>query len=770
MKKLLVLLLILLSVYSSVFSQRTGEMMIQGKLCSYDTLVHRHIAPGVTLTQFQFNKILVSSQVYKMKAHLIAIDMTNKYNSFTPYLSKDQYFAISTQKQEVKRRKDLGLKPIATMTGGGFIQSNGNLNTATAYEVSGSMVSNGQVKYQDGGSRVNFYVDASRTMHVGKTRLSAYVKCGEDTYTIGQVNHHRDKVDTSEHITLFCNGIPRSNASDTKKSIGIDVRVKLVDADCIKTGKPTKCKVVEVLDGCYHSIANGEAILSGIGAAESYLRKLSIGSEITISLDYVNENGEAVDVQEQLTNLFGYCIKDGVVQEYATKNYAICAIGYSKDGKTCYWADLEISTNSNAPCICLADLMKGAGAYDAMWLDGGPSAEMTVDGEFITTNSIGYGFNGRYIPAGFMIFSEAPQDNTISTIELQNPSKIVVYPNSVVKPVAYGYNQYGEMIDNNACLNSNVEMTCTQGLGTIANGVFTAKNSGSGFIYIKAKSSGETVSIPVEVIKKRKLKITPESLFTGEFRKCQVRLSLIEDGVTTPVNPNDAVWSADGRRTVSSCDGGLVVPYADGKTNVYAEYDGLRDTMRVVVENLEVLVDSIDYTDEIEDASYPEITLRSVPHYFSVSVSGTPETQATIYYSAGETMRSTTIEIPVSGIGESDVVLDYDSIDTYPVTVEYVTGTDNEGRQYEIKRLVSFYKEWNSINSSVLDDTEMMIVERDGKLILRNVSDMQKKGALRIYQTNGALMGEYKYNIAPKSEKAVCKFPDYPFITNVGAK
>lgn len=766
MKRTAVFFLLMMFAVSS-FAQRTGKMMIQGSECEYDTLVHRHIAPGVTLTQYQFPKIPIAKQVYKMKAHLITVDMTNKYNSFTPYLSKGQHFAISTQKQEVKRQKELGLKPIATMTGGGFNQSNGDVTTATAYEVTGSLVTKGEVKYQNSGSRVNFYVDADRTMHVGSTKLSGSVTSNGKSFTIDQVNHHRDKADGSQLITLFCNGVPRSNAAPTKRDKGVDVRVKLVDAKCVASGKETKCKVTEILNGCYHTLASDEAILSGTGNAETYLRTLSVGDEVSIKLDFVDASGKTIDVQEQLTNLFGYCIKDGEVQEYSTKNYAICAIGYSEDGKTCYWADLEISTNSNAPCICLADLLKATGAYNAMWLDGGPSAEMTVDGEFITTNSIGYGFNGRYIPAGFILYSEAPDDNTISTIELANPSKQTVYPNQTIKPTAYGYNQYGEMITSNACQNADVEMYCTEGIGTVTNGVFTAAKPGEGYIYIKVKSSGAVVSIPVEVIRNRRLNIEPKYLFTGEARQCQVKLSVTEDGVKTSIDPANAEWSQNGFRTVKSSTAGLIVPYADGRTNVYAQYEDLRDTMTVVVENLVELVDSIDYTTEIDDPTYPEIQLRSVPHYFQARISGTPETQATLYYVTGTTPRSQTIDIPASGNALMTVVLDYDSVSTYPVIVDYVTGTDEEGREYDVTSLVSFYKEHTAINDITTHDASLTLFDNAGKLAVRNGSDRQKRGTIRLYQPDGAMMGEYRFVVAPYSETVVCDFPKYPFVTKI---
>lgn len=661
--------ILMLGLQVVCLAQGSGKMVIRGKECCYDTLLHRTIAPGTTLTQYQFNNIPIEASTYKMKAHVITIDMTNPYNSFTPYLAKNKYFEANAQSQEVAiRKREYGLKPVATMTGGGFVMPSSETSKLKAYEVVGSVVTNGEIKYETSDGNINCYTDKNKISHIGKTFLQGTLTANGNTYTIGQVNHCRDVVDSKELITLFCNGINISRSVDA--NTGTDVKVKLIDTSTITSGTNIQCKVLNVIDGCCNTFNTGEAILSGVGKAAEFLKTLKTGDDVTINLSYVDANKNLVDVQDQITNFFGYCIKDGEVQPYDTKNYAICVIGNSEDGKTSYWADLEISSNSNAPCICLADLLKNIGVYEAMWLDGGPSAEMTVDGKYITNNSIGIGFEGRYIPAGYILYSTAPDDNTVTRVELDNPSERTVHIGDKISLNLYGYNQYDEMIQENAINNSAVQITCTDGLGIIEKGIFTAKAIGNGYIYVKVNGSDNVISVPVNVIEKHILTAYPQKVFTGEGRACQIKLTYTTDAGTTEIDPSAATWTKAGKYVLTSCENGLIEPFESGKDNVFVTYDGVSDTIAVEVENLSEEVASLDLTYRISHPTYIHIQIPSVPRYFKADISGTIGSTVTLSYSLGSgQIINENVTIGEDGTASVTVPLDYDAVDTYPVTI-----------------------------------------------------------------------------------------------------
>ena len=717
----------------TIHAQRSGNMNIGDAEATYDTLVHRHIAPGATYTQFQFDKIKAGQFAYKMKVHLVTIDITNPYNSFSPYLAKDEYHNVSKQHTDVKLKKSQGLKPVASITGGGFIQSNADLTTHTAYEVAGALVENGKILYENSKAKRTLYIDDK--VHIGTPTFAGSVAYGSKTHAIGQINHHRDHYDGAGQISLFCNGIGKSLCSDAKASSGVDVKVRLRSKDYIGVGD-TECEVIEVMDGCCHTMNQDEAILSGAGDAEAFLRGLKKGDDITISLGYKNEMGEKVDVQQQVTQLFQYGIYDGQIRPSDMSNYAICVVGCSEDGMTLYMGDLEISDSSNAPVQLLLEFLHEIGIYNVLSLDGGPSAEMTIDGEYVTTNSIGHGFNGRYIPAGLMLYSTAPNDDNISSIECTNNHALLLRKGDTFEPVVYGYNQYYEMIDNDARTSSAIEITCSESIGMMDEDGYTfiATSNGTGEITIRVKSTGYFITIPVTVTDNRQLNITPDFVFTGEGRECQVGVDMMVNGTRTPVKASDVEWSTNNGHVISSCEGGLIVPYIDGYAELYAEYAGLKDTILVYVENLDYDTDMLELAKDADASTMTGLHIPSVPYAFSIDLYSNVDDSICITYTTGtDTCQIGNDNARKGDVWQCYITLDREKISTYPVDICHVTGKGD----ITIQSLKAYYSITGDIDKDgrvgYTDLAELIaIYNRHDASLYSPIADLDKDGAITI--------------------------------------
>lgn len=693
------------------FAQRTGKMLVGDGVCTYDTLVSRRIAPGAVYTEFQFNDIRVNYYPRTMRVHLITIDVTNPYNSFATYLANDTYYAQNKQSQEVAFEKSRGLKPVASMTGGAFWQSALPNATMEGNEMEGTVVSNGIIKYESSDSGRKFYMD--NLAHIGNTKLVASVKCGEKSLPITQINHYRDRV-TSQTLALFCNGIPKSKCAEDKQKLGVDVRVRLTDNINIKKGVTT-CEVIAVLDGCEHSIGDKEAILSGTGGAETFLRGLNVGDNVTIDIDYVDELGESIDMQQQVMRFGSYGVKDGQIIPSSQTNYADCLLGVSQDGKTMYMADFENSPNSNAPVNCFLQFMQQIGSYNAMGLDGGPSAEMTIDGAFVTTNAVD-GFEGRYIPGGLMLYSTAPTDNVIADFDCMNSLPKTIKVGEMYAPMLYGFNKYGEMINKDAKSSSDILIECSAEIGAIAGDgcTFVAATPGVGYVSITAKSSGKTLSVPITVVDNCRLIVSPDYVFTGNGRACQLDVSYYYNGKVSQVNPKEVKWSYYDNGTIASCDNGLIVPGNEGSGVVYAEYSGVSDTVAIYVENVNDGVDYIDLTRNLEYGDVENIHLPSVPYSFALDVKANADGVMTLEYKLGEQ----TYEVKSGTIKKDStwhcvVELDRDAISTYPVTLVSITST---GRRYYCSKLIAYYTSMTDLKDKVVriecvDDARVMLKE-----------------------------------------------------------
>lgn len=740
MKRLFLFAIIVVSVVFSAMAERTGTMNIRGVACQYDTLIHRHVGPGVTYTQFQFYNMNIGGSIpYKMRTHLFTIDMTNQYNRLSPYQAKDVFFDNVTQTQEVNRRKKLGLKPFASVNGIDFVQSP-PLSTEpyTYMETRWNLVEEGYIWYEEDTPRVRYYTDASRKGNIGGLTMKAKVTSSKGVSAeIGQINHYRDHARKNNKLALFCNGVGK--AKDTRPKDGVEV---ILQGDGIHVGD-NQLSVVQKKAGCGTSIPKGQCVITGVGTElEAFLNSLEEGETVTIEIDYVDSVGNTVVPSNTYTSFIANCVKNGEPYGDPRTNVAYSATGVSKDGNTVYLADLEISAYSNPPLRCLEDFLIEVGAWNACYNDGGPSAEMTVDGKFVTNNSIGMGFNGRYCPNGIMVYSIAPDDNEVVSIECADPSLKKLSTGSSFPLQLYGYNQYGEMIDDQAALNAKVEISCPKELGTISSdGMFTATKAGTGVITIGVKNHGMQVTIPVDIDNRRELIISPANVFTGEDRTVQLSAQLLEGTEFTDIDPALISWDADDNYVVLDCSNGLVVPYMDGYSTITATYQGLSATATVEVENLEEYgTEYIDLTDQLSASGNFDLHLPSVPHSIYVEVSPVRDEPVILKYTAGETDLEKVIETNGAGsINQETIVLDYDAADAYPVTVDRVSPADTE-----IKRLIAVYTKepYTGISDLHVDKSSHFEFSRLGEsLTLINCSSATDVN-VSVYSLSGVKLAE----------------------------
>lgn len=740
MKRFLLFAFIAVTVVFSAVAERLGTMNIQGVACQYDTLVYRHVGPGVTYTQFQFRNMMIGGSIpYKMRMHLLTIDMTNQYNQLSPYMSEGQFYGTERQDKEVEAEKKLGLKPFASVNGVAFIQSPAMIWEPYTYmETQYNLVREGLVLFEEDATRVRYYTDASNHGNVGGLTMKAKVTSAKgSSFGIGQINHHRDFARKNNKLALFCNGMDK--AKDTNPTAGVEV---FLQGDDIKVGM-NSLEVVKKKAGCGAPIQNGQCVITGAGTEqEAFLNSLQEGETVTIDIEYVDAAGNAVVPSNTYNSFIADCVKNGVACGNSMTNYACSATGVSKDGNTVYLADLEISMYSNVPLRCLEDFLIEVGAWNAFYHDGGPSAEMTVDGKFVTNNSIGMGFNGRYIPNGIMVYSVAPDDYELVSVECADPSPKKLSLGESFSLNLYGYNQYGEMIDEQAVQNNKVEINYPKELGTVSSdGKFTATHVGEGVITVGVKNQGVQVSIPVVVENETYLIITPSNVFTGENRKVQLSAKYVSGTEVEDVDPDLIAWYSDDEYVVSDCENGLVTPFMDGFATITAYYQGISATATVEVENLEEEgTEYIDLTDQLSASGNFDLQLPSVPHSIYVEIKPARDESVVLIYTAGETDLEKVIETNGAGsINQETIVLDYDAADTYPITVNRVSPADAE-----IVRLIAVYTKepYTGISNLHVDKSSLFEFSRSGEsLTLINCSSATDV-FVSVYSLSGVKLAE----------------------------
>lgn len=738
MKKIFATLMLLCAVLA-VNAQQKGNMTINKKNAEYLIEKQYRIGPGAVYSKYRFSDI--APYGYKMVVNVIEIDQTNPYQKQAPYLAEGAYFKSSTQVNEYKRQQRLGNKPLASVMTNPFTQVTTGSELMPDWSVVRGLAIDGAVCHSYSG--LNFYIDSNNKAYTGNLSMAVSVtSSAAGTISIGNINRVRSN---SSAPTLFCNGFAKSRDTKANSNKGAEAVLQLVDANVVGCGT-TKAVVREKKSGSGNSFSDGYAIISGSdGAALDFVNKLNVGDEVTITVSCVDALKNEVSLKQLASPLFGYGVLEGVAQPSEMAGYAQCALGVSKDGNTSYWIEMDnVQGQSDASVSVMNQFMQQIGIYNAILMDGGPSAEMQVAGEWVSVNSLGSGFAGRAIPSAMMLYSLAPDDNTVNEVAVVDKEAYVKI-NIPYTPSFYSYNKYGDIVNVTSANNNFWYLEFDGDCGKVsADGKsFVATSVGEGDLSVCVKSSGKKSTMHIYVSNVSGVTLEPQKFYTSEGRGAQATLYLnFNDGSRVAVDNNEVEWTTSDR-WVATCDDGFILPEQDGEAEITAAYDGMNDICKVEVKNVEE--DIIDLTPLITDAGNINIVLEGTPIYVKTVL--TPKRSGNGYFSYvnGEGQAKSKMFWCNNDGKEMEFKFepDYDDTATYPLTISDINVGGGSNDDYlTLHSMKVFYKDVPDGIQSVGDDNRSPVsVARnaDGSLKV-NVRGGAGAAKCDVYSMDGRLL------------------------------
>lgn len=590
----------LISVLSLVCSlaalAQGGEMTFDGEKAAYEILNDRRVGPGTKYTEYYFNNI--GSHHYSMRALVVEIDNANQYTYQSPYMANydnnQRYHEANTKSAEYEwqdaNSATTGRRPIATVMSGAFTQDSHD-NKSVVNEVGGGLVCNGIMHYMPQSNALHYYVDGNGNARIGVLRCNPVVTAANaGEHSIAVYNRMRSNV--PDGITLFANGYGRRRSFRTDdiesaKDLGTEVIVTLDDVNTkISSGTYTG-KVSQILSGTRNTFEKGQVVLASVeGEGEQWLKKLAVGEKITLNLQYYDAQNSPVALQACTKAFNGYAVKGGVAQAISSGNlnegYAEDVIGLSADGKKSYYIHLDNwlggTLPSNATVSIFNQFVQQLGVYDAVLMDGGPSAEMLVKGEWVSQSVM-----HRPVPASIMVYSTAAASDVPEEADFTDHVK-KLYVGKDYTPQFDFFNQYGDVVVPSS--GQDVVLSCEPAdLGTIsADGrTFTPKQGGKGILYATYK--GRQDQMYVDVADAVGLRAAPEQIDNATVDDV-INATLYKigvDGSETVVDNSLATWTTNNLYTVQSCANGVIKFDYPGVAEIYADYAGMRAVITVTV-------------------------------------------------------------------------------------------------------------------------------------------------------------------------------------------
>jgi len=550
-------LFILLSIFVS-FSF-AGNILVGTKSYPVDTLAYFKVGPGSLYTALH---LIDASK--PLRVFFLEVDAKNPYIQIKTVLGKDSTITTERPSDMAKRKTKEGAVYFAGTNGDFFITSG-----QVGLPVAGCMV-DGEIGVIP-NSRPDIAFDRNIIPFIGTKTFSGKVSLGVNSFPVSNVNTTRN----TNQLILYnsLNGhFTHTNAS------GTEVLVQLIGTKW-DVNKTLKVKVVNVVSGKGNMvIPAGNAVLSGHGTAQLFLNTLKVDDELDVDLGILVGTGEKL----LLSDMVGgdrFILKDGIVtdNDWVDPNPRT-AIGYSADKSKIYFCvvDGRSGISQGVSTKQLADIMKSAGAYTALNVDGGGSSCMYVK-EFNVMND-GSDGSERAVANGLFAVSSAPTDLIMSEIKAYENS-IELPKFGVFKPKFLGYNQYGTLLNTDV---QGVTLSCPAELGYISDqGELVASGTQNGILTATFNGIQTTVNIILQ--DEAQIAFRLDSVLIDNHFEYPIEIQSVIGQNTMKVLPSALNWKV---RDLDICavENGILKGLSNGKTWVVGNLGTFKDSIQVQVE------------------------------------------------------------------------------------------------------------------------------------------------------------------------------------------
>ena len=584
MKKITLSLIALLVCALSPMARTT--LQVRDMTYNVDTVFHAKVGPGTTQTSLQLR-----STNYPLNVFYLTIDRTVPGVSIRSVCATDKVAGTERTSTMAKRKSVNGLDYFAGVNADFFSTSGAATNgTSKIGTPTTSCIVDGEI-YKTSNSNYQFSIDAEGIARV--CRFDYYT----GTATIG------DKVTLFKGVNVMSpnNGItlytPRfwgtANQNEYAGSCN-QVTAKLVEGDQFIAGGKFRLVVTSEpsTDGDL-AIPSDGFVIHGRGTsktgcntgATTFVAGLHVGDIVEFDNIVLTPEGERIYPRTVVSGNpknvgMGETLDTEGERADASARHPRTSIGFSEDGSKIIMMVIDgRGASAGVTTSMLADVMRFAGAYEAVNLDGGGSSTLYTEALGVR-NECSDG-NERAVGNAIFAVLEAPDDNEVTEISFADFRKDVPYLGTYL-PVIYAYNKYGKLINNNF---TDFTLVDESALGEIGEDGRSITATGSGLHVLKAVTpSGIEAQILVNVSNDAPVEATLPSVLLNATRQWTVQLHSIVNGDKMNVSPAAFKWSSSDAGVATVTEDGKVQGVADGTCIVTGTGHNMTIPVEVTIE------------------------------------------------------------------------------------------------------------------------------------------------------------------------------------------
>ena len=577
--------LICLLAASFALQART-TLQVRDMEYNVDTVFHAKVGPGTTQTSLQLR-----STNYPLNVFYLTIDRTVPGVSIRSVCATDKVAGTERTSTMAKRKSVNGLDYFAGVNADFFSTSgyatNGSSKIGTPTT---SCIVDGEI-YKTSNSNYQFSIDAEGIARV--CRFDYYT----GTATIG------DKVTLFKGVNVMSpnNGItlytPRfwgtANQNEYAGSCN-QVTARLVEGDEFIAGGKFRLEVTSepTTDGDL-AIPSDGFVIHGRGTsktgcntgATNFVAALHKGDIVEFDNIVLTPEGERIYPRTVVSGNpknvgLGQTLDTEGERTDASARHPRTSIGFSEDGSKIIMMVIDgRGASAGVTTSMLADVMRFAGAYEAVNLDGGGSSTLYTEALGVR-NECSDG-NERAVGNAVFAVLEAPEDNEVAEISFADFRKDVPYLGTYL-PTVYAYNKYGKMIDNDF---KGFTLVCEPELGEISADGHAITATGGGSHVLKAvTTNGIEAQIIVAISDDSPIQPRLPEVLLDATREWDIELQSQVGSSMMAVSPAAFEWTSSDTQVATVTTDGKVKGVDNGQCRLTGVRPGLEINVDLTVE------------------------------------------------------------------------------------------------------------------------------------------------------------------------------------------
>lgn len=278
--------------------------------------------------------------------------------------------------------------------------------------------------------------------------------------------------------------------------------------------------------------------------------------------------------------------------------YSRSMVGYSHDRNHVVMCAVDAGAGSSGVSYYEgADVMRFLGCWDALDLDGGGSTAMWSE-QLGFLNRLRDG-SERAIANGIFVRLDAPDDKTVSSIRFVDWAvRLPKY--GLYKPMFYGYNQYGRLVDTDV---KGVSLQADAALGTVTADGTALLASGEGTHALTAVLGDMTCTLPVTVDNSVVASPRVGKVLLDGTKDWKIELQAPLGDSMMDVAPDAYAWTSSDPAVATVAADGTVHPVADGTATLTGALGDSNIALTVTVEKPKAHIQTI-LTDDFDASAW----------------------------------------------------------------------------------------------------------------------------------------------------------------------